>query len=524
MRRIGVLALALSLTPLARGMAQDAPRPERPLVERIVIRTHNVFDSTEARSNFLFRFANAIRFTTRPSVVRHELLFEEGQPYDSAKVAETMRNLRARGLFRDVTVTTVAKDSNTVDVIVETWDGWSTQLILNARFTAGEFSWALGGRETNFLGTGATAGIVYRDEPDRTALQLNGGMQRIRGSRFEVGGFWDNLSDGSFGAWAVGQPFRSLSDRHAFQLLGRAGQQRILQFRDGDSLQTYRRRLFQQGGHLSLAPVAGSGGFLRLGVAAQVKREEFLLYDLDPAPVPDTVSAAFGVFAELLKPHYRVVRYYSTFGRDEDIDLSTRIAVEGWLAPSGLGYESTGLGPGVTMQTGFAFGKNFVHLAGAANGLFNAGGLDSGQVAVRLTAASQVIPKNSTVMHAQMAWRKGAPPGFEYDFGHGLGPRSFGPHAFTGDRSLWLALEQRAFLINDLFGILGVGFAAFVDYGGAWYADQPKRLGGDVGFGLRLGSTRSSGSNIGRFDLGYRFGEGWGDQRWAFSFGSGFAF
>jgi hypothetical protein len=255
-----------------------------------------------------------------------------------------------------------------------------------------------------------------------------------------------------------------------------------------------------------------------------VKREEFLLYDADASLVPDTVTAAFGVFAELLRPRFRVVQYYSTFGRDEDIDLSTRIAVTGWLAPSGLGYAQTGLGPAVVAQTGFGFGKNFVHLAGGADGLFTGAGLDSGQVRVRLTAASQVIPKNSTVLHAQMAWRKGTPPGFEYDFGHGLGPRSFGPHAFTGDRSLWLALEQRAFLFDDVFGILGVGFAAFVDYGGAWYSDEPRRLGGDVGIGLRLGSTRSSGRNIGRFDLGYRFGEGWGDKRWAVSFGSGFAF
>jgi hypothetical protein len=524
MRWIGALAFTLSLMPVARGAAQDVARSEPPTIAHIVVRTHNVFDSTEAASNFLFRLADGVRFTTRPSVVRHELLFREGEPYDSAKVAETMRNLRSRGLFRDVAVTTIPRDDGTVDVLVETWDGWSTQLILNARFTAGTFSWALGARETNFLGAGATAGVVYRDEPDRTVLQLNGGMQRIRGSRFEVGGYWDNLSDGSFGAWSFGEPFRSLSDRHGFELLGQAGEQRILQFRDGDSLQTYRRRLLYQGGNVSVAPIAGSGGYLRLGLAGQVKREEFLLYDAEASLVPDTVTATFGVFAELLKPRYRVVQYYSTFGRDEDIDLSTRIAVTGWLAPSGLGYAQTGVGPSVVAQTGFAFGKNFVHVAGGANGLFNAAGLDTGQVQVRLTAASQVIPKNSTVMHAQMAWRKGAPPGFEYDFGHGLGPRSFGPHAFTGDRSLWLALEQRAFLLDDLFGILGVGFAAFVDYGGAWYADQPRRLGGDVGFGLRLGSTRSSGSNIGRFDLGYRFGEGWGDKRWAFSFGSGFAF
>ena len=88
MRWIGALAFTLSLVPWAVGSAQDVAPPEPPTIARIVVRTHNVFDSTEAAHNFLFRLANGLRFTTRPSVVRHELLFKEGEPYDSAKVAD----------------------------------------------------------------------------------------------------------------------------------------------------------------------------------------------------------------------------------------------------------------------------------------------------------------------------------------------------------------------------------------------------------------------------------------------------
>jgi hypothetical protein len=161
---------------------------------------------------------------------------------------------------------------------------------------------------------------------------------------------------------------------------------------------------------------------------------------------------------------------------------------------------------------------------GEANGLFTSAGLDSGQVAVQLTAAAQVLPKSSTVLHVEWAERRGTPPGFEYDFGHGRGPRSFGPHAFVGDRAVWVALEQRAFVFDNILGLMGIGFTGFLDYGGAWYADRPRRLGGDVGLGLRFGSLRSIGNNTGRFDVGYRFGEGWGTKRWAVSFGSGFAF
>jgi hypothetical protein len=89
---------------------------------------------------------------------------------------------------------------------------------------------------------------------------------------------------------------------------------------------------------------------------------------------------------------------------------------------------------------------------------------------------------------------------------------------------IWGALEHRAFLIDEVFGMLGVGFAAFVDYGGAWFEDDRRRLGGDVGVGVRLGATRATGPNVGRIDLAYKFGEGLDGSRWVVSFGRGFAF
>jgi hypothetical protein len=115
-------------------------------------------------------------------------------------------------------------------------------------------------------------------------------------------------------------------------------------------------------------------------------------------------------------------------------------------------------------------------------------------------------------------------PSREFDLGHGIGPRSFGPHAFTGDRSVWGTFEHRVFLVDDLFNLLGLGFAGFVDYGGAWFDGDSPRFGGDVGFGLRTGATRATGVNIGRIDLAYQFGDGRTGGRWVISTGRGFPF
>src|SRR5256885_10319875 len=58
------------------------------------------------------------------------------------------------------------------------------------------------------------------------------------------------------------------------------------------------------------------------------------------------------------------------------------------------------------------------------------------------------------------------------------------------------------------------GVAPFFDYGGAWYPDEPARLGGNAGLALRMGPTRSVHGDVAEFALGYRFGQGWtGDRK-----------
>jgi hypothetical protein len=66
--------------------------------------------------------------------------------------------------------------------------------------------------------------------------------------------------------------------------------------------------------------------------------------------------------------------------------------------------------------------------------------------------------------------------------------------------------------------------AGFVDYGGAWFADQAARHGGDVGLGLRSGATSATGPNVGRLDLAYRIGGGITGSRWVVSFGTAYQF
>ena len=521
---VGFVLAAASAGPL---QARQGTGAAAPVIDTIIVITDNVFSQDEARANAAFRIANSIRVKTRRGVVRRELLFQVGDDYDPAKIAETERNLRSLGVFRDVLIDSLRVDGKFA-VLVRTADGWSTQIALNASSTGNTFTWLAGLSELNFLGTATFVSASYRKDTDRSAVSLGTRINRLFNSRITVGGLYEDLSDGRRGGWLVGDPFRSFSDRRELVISNEWANQRVLQFRTpGDANQQvvfFQRRAFRNRIDGAIAPIAEPNRYLRIGASAQIKREEIFLQSDTILAIPDTVTGAVGVFGEYRRGNFKVVTHFNGFSQTEDLDLSTVVRVTTWLAPSAFGYDRTGVGPGLVVSTATSIPSGFMRLVAVANGLVTSSGLDSGRVAASFTVGTQLFARQATFLHLEAGMLKGPAPSREFDLGHGIGPRSFGPHAFTGDRSVWGTFEHRVFLVDDLFNLLGLGFATFVDYGGAWFDGDEPRFGGNVGFGLRTGATRATGANIGRIDVGYLFGDGRTGGRWVLSTGRGFPF
>ena len=173
---------------------------------------------------------------------------------------------------------------------------------------------------------------------------------------------------------------------------------------------------------------------------------------------------------------------------------------------------------GATLPGGFAY------VDAAANGLYTAAGLDSGSVQLAGTVVLQPSPRHVGVLHLEGGWLKDPVPGEEFDLGLGSGPRAFGSHAFTGDRSIFGTAEYRYTVVDNLWGLVGLGVAGFVDHGGAWYAGSPRRTGWDAGIGLRVGASRSTDTPALRFDLARRFANDVEQAGWVITVGKGFAF
>jgi hypothetical protein len=457
--------------------------------------------------------------------VERELLFQPGQPFDSARVAETVRNLRQLGVFRAVRVDTVRTDSG-LAARVETQDAWTTKAYLSARGSGGQVAYGIGLEEGNLLGRLFQVMLQYRKETDRSALTLGFNRRRLFANRVDLTTLFEHLSDGNHAGATLAMPFYSLSSTSGVSVGGEWFDGRVLRYFNGERVasDSVQRRFAIGRVGVARAIRASPSGYLRVGVDAQLRREDYAPEHFVGA-IPRTITGALDAYAEVSRARFVIARNYRALGPDEDVDLSTTVRVGASVAPSAWGYARTGVGPLLTMQTGARLPIGFAVAQAAATSLFSGAGLDSGTFTLGGTALLQPTARQALVLHLDAGWAKNPAPGAELDLGLERGPRGFPAHAFTGDRSFFGMAEYRWIVAPNMMRLVNVGLAAFADYGGAWYAGSPRRTGTDFGLGLRLGATRlSSVKGAARIDLARRLANDAQRAGWVLVFGEGFPF
>ena len=494
-----MLSCALVLPLAAQGGADSIPHISRVLLER-----RNVFDSSETRFWFT-RLVNKFHRTTWASLIRREFLFQAGDRYDSARVAETGRNLRALQVFRDVSIDSATTDSG-LAVRVVTRDGWSTRPDFRFRSTGGSLAYTAALIEDNLLGTITQVQLLYQKDPDRTQTLLSLHKSRLIAGKFGGVVTYADKSDGRLLTGAVGLPYYSLESPSSVTLTFDTRHERILSYRDGDRVarDTSEHRFVLARLDAGRALSASSRGYVRAGLVAQVRRD-----DAAPEAVASisgipgrTVTGAAGGYVEARHAHFIVVHGYQSFGRNEDVDLSNVVRVSLLAAPASFGYQRGGLAPGLGAHTGVAFRGGFATADFIASGLYTSAGLDSGQVLLSATAVFLPSVRNQLILHGEVGALERPMLGSEFDLGFGAGPRAV-PRAFVHGRSR--GVRQRRISLHDRAGtaqgdgrgrrcVCGTGRCLVVG-GCAAY-----------GAGLRGGTPHRSGARAGPGSNAYRPG------------------
>lgn len=521
-----VLVLVLPLRLAAQAPVDSALPADTPVagdtLRGVELDRRDIFDPDER--GWLARLGNALHIQTSAATIRRELLFRPGEPFDSARVAESERNLRALRVFRRVRIDSVRTDSGLVARVL-TKDGWSTKADWRFRSTGGEVAFTIGIVEDNLLGTASTAAARYRKTPDRTSVTLAFRRPRLFAGSVGLGAVYEDRSDGRLSALALEQPFYSLTSRRGFRVEAEDRDERVLRFFDGadEARDTLTHRFTLVRGSATWALRASAKGYLRLGVEGQVRREDFRP-EGSAAPFEETVTGAVGPYLTWSRAAFLVTRGYAGFAREEDVDLGLTVRLGVLAAPKAFGYDRNGVAPLLAARLGARVPGGFGYFEALAGGLYDAAGLDSGSVQLAATAVFQPGSHQVGILHLEGGWLENPVPGGEFDLGLGIGPRAFRSHAFTGDRSYFGTAEYRVTVVDDFLGMVGLGIAGFVDHGAAWYAGSPRRSGWDAGLGIRLGASRSTDTDALRFDLARRFGNDAERAGWVITVGKGFVF
>lgn len=392
--------------------------------------------------------------------------------------------------------------------------------------------------ERNFLGLATLVSASYGVTPDRHSLDLQFASPGLVFRHAPLVAAYSHLSDGDAAVWGYGLPFYRTDARWSLVTAGEVASQRVLDFRHPPSGLVVDSALrhalvFQLTGGLALH--ATSRGYLRLWAGAAWRREDYVPDTTPRLPVPYSQFGTVGVGIDAARVRYGVFRHLNGFAQQEDVDLSSAVSLGLWAAPRVWGYGGghAGVGPALSGQVATRWSSGLALLRADAHGVFGRAGLDSGQTHASLDVASLAFSRQAILLHLEGGAMQGQRPGTAFDLWATLtGPRGFGAHVFTGTRYIYAMLEDRLVVADHLWGVVGLGVAPYLEYGGAWYGGnipaalggpESARLGGDVGVALRTGSPRSVRGDVGEFALSYRFRRFSGDGPWALTVRKSFA-
>lgn len=169
---------------------------------------------------------NVFHWLTEEDVIRRELRFAEGERYDSARVEESMRNLRGLGVFSLVRIVAVGTaDPDAVRVVVYTRDLWSLRAETAFAGTGSAFSGSLTLIERNLFGERKQVALTGSIGPKTFSVGEGYSDYRLFGEELSLSESFSLIfnrdsgkSEGSGGSIGLGRPFYNLDQPWAWSI------------------------------------------------------------------------------------------------------------------------------------------------------------------------------------------------------------------------------------------------------------------------------------------------------------------
>lgn len=482
------------------------------VIGRVIVERREIFDTSDPEEDkALYRLANRLHIQTRKSVIESQLLFEPGDPYSRRVLEESARLLRDNRYLYNATVEPVAYADGVVDVRVVTREVWTLSPGFSVSRTGGENKTNIEFEELNLLGTGAKISLDYTSDVDRDTIGIDYSDRQIRDSWVSLALAYDNASDGSRRRISVERPFYSLDTRWGSGITLDDNDRIETLWELGDEVVEFRHdeQLVRAYGGVSRGL---RDGWTRRWTGGFVFDHDRFQQTTDPllaGPVPRDRKLVYPFLGyELIEDRFTATVNHDQIDRTEDFFLGRR-----FVAQLGWAREDFGADRDAAVFSAFAsngYGEPTGIMWLVSGGL--SGRVEDGDLANALVSGSLRYYRNQSRKRLFFAsLTADASEALDLDnpleLGGDSGLRGF-PLAYqTGSGRALVTLEQRYFTDWYPWRLFRVGGAIFFDAGRTWGTNP---VGGssrgwltDVGFGLRLGSTRSGINKIIHIDIAF---------------------
>lgn len=523
--RAGILALILSAPLLAQAQMQAADKPQMldpevaahlvdrgARIGRIEVVAENVFDPSKPEENKrLYRLANRVHMTTHEKILEEILLFHAGDLYDPDLLLESERAIRGRGSIADVVIVPSAYDneSNTVDILVTTWDSWSLSTNFSFGRSGGANDSGIGFEEKNLFGTGMRLNILRESNVDRDRTVVGFENENLFGSWVRIGTDYASASDGSGSDLILGRPFYALDARWSADSAFRQHESVDQIYDLGEPVDSFRhssRTATIQGGWSQ----GISQDRVTRWLVGLTSEEHTFLPDPDqtsPMLLPEDRHLVYPWAGfQLIGNNFRQFVELNDMGRIEDVQLGLSLLARLGYSTQQLGADRNAWVMDLTARKGWQPDDDRLlttsfeastrrETAGFTNTVFRTNATYYRKLAdiQMLTASVDLIATNGLDLDQQVV------------LGGDSGLRGFPLRYQSGTSRALFRLEDRFFTDWYPFHLLRVGYAAFVDAGRTWGRD-PRATPGmgmlyDIGFGLRLSSPKASRGSVVHIDF-----------------------
>ncbi len=500
-------------------------------INAIAVEPGNVFDpSIPSESWWLFRGANALHTTTRAGVIKRELLFKEGDPFNADLMTESERNLRRLDFLRHVEISVSTLAGGPKNVAVKTRDAWTLEPQADFSRVGGKNSWKIGVVDRNFAGQGKSLSAFYHNGITQNTNAVFYRDKQFLNTHLDFSAGVDVQDNSRQYGVSLKRPFYATITPYSAGGSANVKEENLPLYSGGVEIgrfkKIHREAALSYGRSISPSVATTRQTTLTLRRA----REDFEPIDASPANIlpAGNDTGIIEINGGWQKIEFIKERHIQKFDRDEDYNLGPGVSLALGIGPKWLGTSSSQILPSASARAGRSWGRgHFAFIETKAGSRILKERTNNLVWSTKAQHYYQRRPNQTFAIHVAYAH------GYRLDQDHLLtlgddsGLHGYAIGQFAGDRRLLVNLENRLFFADDVFHLMSFGGVIFFDSGNAWTGDRPGGFLGlknAVGVGLRIAPSRSTRNEPISIDFAYALNDNLKGSRLVVSITSGFHF